>query len=138
MRLASIISRIERHKEKAMELVEKDISDYLVFNSLAMECFQAVNSAIELGEFLVSENNLGLPSTYREIFELLYKNKMISRETLNDMKRLVFLRNLIAHEYYTIKEGELREMTDRLSCLDELVETAKKLNKNKTGREDLR
>ena len=136
MRLASIISRIERHKEKAMELVEKDISDYLVFNSLAMECFQAVNSAIELGEFLVSENNLGLPSTYREIFELLYKNKMISRETLNDMKRLVFLRNLIAHEYYTIKEGELREMTTLLSCLDELVETAKKLNKNKTGREE--
>lgn len=137
MRLASIISRIERHKEKALELTEKDVSDYLVFNSLAMECFQAVNSAIELGEFLVSENNLGLPSTYREIFELLYKNKMISRETLNDMKRLVFLRNLIAHEYYTIREEELREMADLLSCLDELVETAKKLNKNKTEREDL-
>jgi len=129
MRLASIISRIERHREKATELVEKDVSDYLVFNSLAMECFQAVNSAIELGEFLVSENNLGLPSTYREIFELLYKNRMIGRETLDALKRLVFFRNLIAHEYYTIREEELKEMVNLLSYLDELIEIAKKLNK---------
>jgi hypothetical protein len=52
MRLASIISRIEKHKKAAKNLVKKDVSNYLVFNSLAMECFQAVNSAIELGEFI--------------------------------------------------------------------------------------
>jgi len=125
MRLASIISRIERHKEKALELVREDLSDYLVFNALAMECFQAVNSTIELGELLVSENNFGFPSTYREIFELLYKNKMISKETLDDMKKLVFFRNLIAHEYYAITEKELREMVELLSCVDELIENAK-------------
>ena len=125
MRLASIISRIERHKEKALELVREDLSDYLVFNALAMECFQAVNSTIELGELLVSENNLGFPSTYREIFELLHKNKMISKETLDDMKKLVFFRNLIAHEYYAITEKELREMVELLSCVDELIENAK-------------
>jgi len=125
MRLASIISRIERHKEKALELVRENLSDYLVFNALAMECFQAVNSTIELGELLVSENNLGFPSTYREIFELLHKNKMISKETLDDMKKLVFFRNLIAHEYYAITEKELREMVELLSCVDELIESAK-------------
>jgi hypothetical protein len=53
MRLASIISRIEKHKKAAKNLVKKDVSNYLVFNSLAMECFQAVNSAIELGEYIV-------------------------------------------------------------------------------------
>jgi len=125
MRLASIISRIERHKEKALKLVREDLSDYLVFNALAMECFQAVNSTIELGELLVSENNLGFPSTYREIFELLHKNKMISSKTLDDMKKLVFFRNLIAHEYYAITEKELREMVELLSCVDELIESAK-------------
>ena len=45
-------------------------------------------------------------------------------------KRLIFLRNLIAHEYYTITEEELREMATLLGCLDELIENAKKeLNK---------
>ena len=125
MRLASITSRTKRHKEKAKELLKHNTSDYLVFKALAMECFQAVNSAIELGELVVSEKNLGFPSTYGEIFKLLYGNKMISKKTLNESKRLVFFRNLIAHEYYNIKEEELREMATLLECLDELIENAK-------------
>ncbi len=129
IRLASIISRVERHKEKAKELVKRDTLDYLVFNALAMECFQAVNSAIELGELVVSEKNLGFPATYREIFELLYKDKMIGERTLKEVKRLIFMRNLIAHEYYTIREGELREMAELLACLDELIEGAKGLRR---------
>jgi len=129
IRLASIISRVERHKKKAKELVKRDTSDYLVFNALAMECFQAVNSAIELGELVVSEKNLGFPATYREIFELLYTDKMIGERTLKEVKKLIFLRNLIAHEYYTIKEEELREMAELLSCLGELIERAKGLRR---------
>jgi len=104
----------------------QNISDYFVFNTLAMECFQAVNSAIELGELIVSEKNLGFPSRYREIFELLYNAKMISKKTLESFKRLVFLRNLIAHEYYMITDEELMEMATLLRCFDELIANAKK------------
>ena len=68
----------------------KDVSNYLIFNSLAMECFQAVNSAIELGELIVSEKNLGFPATYREIFELLHNANLISKESLEGIKRLIF------------------------------------------------
>jgi uncharacterized protein YutE (UPF0331/DUF86 family) len=127
MRFASILSRIERHKRKAKEIGEEDISNYLVFDALAMECFQAVNSAIELGELIVSEKNLGFPSRYREIFELLYDAKVISKKTFEDIKRLIFMRNLISHEYYTITENELKEMANLLESLDELVENAKRL-----------
>jgi len=90
IRLASIISRIEKHINRAKEIVKKDISDDIVFNALAMECFRAVNSAIELGEYIVSEKNLGFPSKYREIFELLYRAKIIDKR-LNKIKRLIFL-----------------------------------------------
>ncbi|KAF5426940.1 hypothetical protein C5S39_14250 [Candidatus Methanophagaceae archaeon] len=134
IRLASLISRIVRHKDKAKELKEQNISDYFVFNTLAMECFQAVNSAIELGELVVSEKNLGFPSRYREIFELLYNAKMISKKTLESFKRLVFLKNLIAHEYYMITDEELAEMATLLGCLDELIANAKKeLNMGSMG-----
>jgi len=132
-RLSSIISRIERHKEKAKEIVEMDISDYLVFNALAMECFQAVNSAIELGELIVSEKNLGFPATYREIFELLHDEKIISKENLENIKQLIFFRNLIAHEYYTITQKELKEMVNLLASLNEMVKNAKKLFKEGKG-----
>lgn len=125
MRLALTISRIEKHKEKAKELGKLDLSNDMVFSALAMECFQAVNSTIDLGELIVSEKNLGFPSKYKEIFELLYEAKMISKGTLDDIKRLIFLRNLISHEYYTISKDELKEMASLLDCLDELIKNAK-------------
>lgn len=129
IRLTSIISRMEKHGTKAKELGKKDLSDYLVFNALAMECFQAVNSAIDLAELIVSEKNLGFPSNYREIFELLYEAKLIGKKTSDDIKRLVFLRNLISHEYYTITQKELKEMANLFGCLDELIESAKRIGR---------
>ncbi|MDI6855587.1 MAG: DUF86 domain-containing protein [Candidatus Thermoplasmatota archaeon] len=125
IRLASAISRIEKHKRKAKELSKQDLSNYLVFSALAMECFQAVNATIDLGELIVSEKRLGYPSKYREIFEFLYNEKIIGNKTLENIKRLIFLRNLISHEYYTITERELKEMANLLDCLDELMKKAK-------------
>jgi uncharacterized protein YutE (UPF0331/DUF86 family) len=52
---------------------------------------------------------------------------MISKKNLNCIKRLIFLRNLIAHEYYNITKEELKEMVSLLNCLDVLVRIAKKL-----------
>ena len=134
MRLAIIISRLEKHITNAKKLQDKDISDFIVFNALAMECFQAVNSAIELGEFILTEKNLGFPSKYREIFEILYKSKIINKKNLSGIKRLIFLRNLIAHEYYTIKEVELKEMIKLLGNFNELIINVKKNKINKSKR----
>lgn len=75
---------------------------------------QAVNTLIEIGEWIVAEKRLGFPSTYREIFELLYKEKIIDKPTLESIKRLIFLRNLISHEYYKITENKLLEMVELL------------------------
>ncbi len=129
IRTISIIRRIEKHLKNARELTKKDLSDYLVFNSLAMEGFQVVNSIIDLGEVIVTEKRLGFPSKYREIFEFLYRAKIINKEALNGIKRLIFLRNLISHEYYTIKTKELEEMVRLLQYVDEFISNAKKLKK---------
>jgi uncharacterized protein YutE (UPF0331/DUF86 family) len=116
---------MKKHINKAKELAKLNISDDIIFNALAMECFQAVNSAIELGEYIVSEKNLGFPSKYKEVFELLYGEKIIDKKTLDDIKRLIFLRNLISYEYYTITTNELKEMVGLLNSLNALVKKAK-------------
>lgn len=114
MQIADLIVRFEYHIKKTKECINKDISDYFVFNTLAMECFQTVNSIIEIGEWLVTEKRLGFPETYREIFEILYHNQIIDKESYDKIKRLIFLRNLISHEYYKISESELSEMAKLL------------------------
>ncbi len=127
MRLAAAILRFERHMSAVKDLVEKDLSDYYIYTALAMECFQAANSLIEIGERIVVLKKLGVPSSYREIFEILRKAKLLSEEELRAAKRVIFLRNLIAHEYYRITEEELVEMVENLQRLVSFVEKAKKI-----------
>jgi len=125
MRLIDLIMRYEYHAENAKNVVAKDLSDYFVYNTLAMECFQSVNTLIEIGEWLVTMKKLGFPSTYREIFELLYQHKIIEKEMLDTMKRLIFLRNLISHEYYRITKDELVEIVELLGRMEKFVEQVK-------------
>lgn len=137
MRVAELILRFERHLNGALSLKSKDLSDYLVYNTLAMECFQATNTLIDLAQFLVSRKKLGFPTTYKEIFEIIEREGFIDREELKNFKRLIFLRNLITHEYYRISEKELLEMVNLLEKCSALVERIKKevrdLEVNKTS-----
>jgi len=125
MRLVDLIMRFETHSRNARDGAEKDVSDYFVYNTLAMECFQSVNALIEIGEWVVTEKKLGFPSTYREIFELLHNHKIIDEETFESTKRLIFLRNLISHEYHKITKDELIEMVDLLKEAEKFIERVK-------------
>ncbi|WP_290902757.1 HepT-like ribonuclease domain-containing protein [Ferroglobus sp.] len=125
MRLVEHILRFERHLEGAKKLKSKDVRDYFVYNTLAMECFQAVNTLIDIAQYIVMKKRLGFPSTYRELFEILEEAGYISGEELKTFKRLVFLRNLIAHEYYRISENELLEMVNLLEKCSDFVNRVK-------------
>ena len=114
MRLAEYILRFEKHLRGAINLKSKDVKDYFVYNTLAMECFQAANTLIDLAQYILAKKKLGFPSTYRELFEILNEAGYISDDELKAFKRLAFLRNLIAHEYYRISESELLEMVNLL------------------------
>jgi uncharacterized protein YutE (UPF0331/DUF86 family) len=123
MRLADAIARFENHRQRAYQLNAQDISDYFIFTALAMECFQAVNSLIEVGQLLIARRTLVVPDTYRQVFEVLGQHQIISTEAAEAGKRLVYVRNLIAHEMIT--EEELLEAIVLLSHMDPLSEVAK-------------
>jgi len=125
MRLAEYILRFERHLKGAVNLKSKDVKDYYIYNTLAMECFQAANTLIDLAQYIVAKKKLGFPSTYRELFEILEKEGYISEDELKTFKRLIFLRNLIAHEYYRISESELLEMVNLLEKCSDFVNRIK-------------
>ncbi len=125
MKLIDNIIRFEKHFSNAKKLKGKNISDYFIYNTLAMECFQAVNALIEIGEYIVTSRKLGFPSTYIEIFEILFQNGWMNKEELKSAKKLIFMRNLISHEYYQITENELLEMIDHLENVNKFVEKTK-------------
>ncbi len=129
MRIVDLIMRFETHSKNARDVAEKEVSDYLVYNTLAMECFQSVNALIEIGEWIVTEKKLGFPATYREIFELVHNHKIIDKDTFESIKRLIFLRNLVSHEYHKITSDELIEMVDLLKNAGKFIERIKEMQK---------
>ena len=54
MRIVDLIMRFETHSKNARDCAKKDVSDYFVYNTLAMECFQSVNALIEIGEWVIT------------------------------------------------------------------------------------
>lgn len=134
-RLAKIISDLERYLKDLEELgINKvgDLSDKKNLYSLSMVIFSIINRTIDLADEIVIANNLGMPSTYKETFTLLAKNRYID-ETLKDrMSNLVFYRNLVSHEYYDMTEKDLFNVMERINTVREFLDAVKNIIKKDT------
>ncbi len=73
-RLTKIISDIYRYLDdlERMEIKDpRDLDDIKNFYAVSMILFTLINRVIDLGDEIVTSRNLGVPGTYREIFNLL-------------------------------------------------------------------
>ena len=129
-RIGKIISDIEKYLRDLEELKIKkieDLEDKRNFYALSMALFSALNRTIDLGSEIVMANNLGIPSTYRDIFKLLSKNGFIDKVLEKELSRLVFYRNLLSHEYYDLTEKDIFDLLGRIVVIKQFVEKIKRL-----------
>jgi Uncharacterized conserved protein len=132
-RITKMINDIERYLRDLEELDIKsveDLSDKKNLYALSMVMFSITNRTIDLADEVVTANSLGMPSTYREIFSLLSKNGYINAALMEKMSRIVFYRNLLAHEYYDITEKDLFDLQKNMGVIRQFVEIVKGLLRN--------
>lgn len=134
-RIGKIIGDIEKYfrdlEELSIERVE-DLGDKKNFYAISMVLFSILNRAIDLGDEIVMANNLGMPSTYKEIFGLLTKNKLIDKNMGAELSNLVSYRNLLSHEYYGLTEEDVFELFRRISIVKNFVERMKNVLKERS------
>lgn len=104
----------------------QDLHDKRNFYAVSMVLFSLLNRLFDLGSEMAIANNLGIPSTYREIFVLLGKKGLIDHGLEKDMIELVTYRNLLCHEYHGITEENLFDLTNRLEKIKKFVELMQK------------
>jgi uncharacterized protein YutE (UPF0331/DUF86 family) len=80
----------------------QDPDDKRNFYAASMIRFSLLNWVFDLGSEVAIAHNLGIPSTYREIFVLMRKNELIENDLAHRMVGLVTFRNLLSHEYHGI------------------------------------
>lgn len=131
-RIAKMISDIERYlrdlKELDIQRVE-DLDDKKNLYALSMVLFSITNRAIDLADEIVMANDLGMPSTYRETFKLLARNGYIDATLMEKMSKLVFYRNLLAHEYYDVTEKDLFDLQKNIGMVRQFVDIVKDIVK---------
>ncbi len=89
-----------------------------------MLIFSIINSALSLAEGVINAKNLGIPGNYADIFEMLKQNKIISDGLCGEMKTLIKLQNLLAHEYETFDERQIAKLSAKVYYVKEFVKIA--------------
>ena len=113
------LRKMKEHIRYAKELM-KERMDRKTKDALAMECFQAVNYAIDFMDEYVKRNELGVAFSYMELVDILEERRLIDGGNARKIRRLIALRNKIAHEYHVIYDEEVIEMAKMLNALKSL------------------
>lgn len=112
----------------------RDLQDKQKYYAASMVLFQLINRTIDLGDEIVSAENLGMPGSYRNIFQRLAQAKIISKRMNDDLSALVRVRNLLAHEYETLTERDIYEALQKIKVVNEFIAVVKSRVNGKRGK----
>ncbi len=75
------------------------LRSHIIQNSIVLDLQRAVQCSIDIGSHIVRIKKLSLPTDFKDIFEALYQNKLITKKTKEQMIKMVGFRNIAVHEY---------------------------------------
>ena len=136
-KIGKALDDVERYLKDLKELnvkEEGDLEDKEKFYAASMITFSIMNRCIDLGNEVISAGNLGMPSSYRDIFEYLYRRKVVDKEVRDKMIKLVYYRNLIAHEYHRINEKEVLTLVNGIGISERFIRQIREFIKTENVR----
>ena len=128
--VSKIISDIERYTKDLREIgimSREDLEDRRTLYALSMLLFSIINRALDLADEVILTNRLGMPQSYQEIFDILRRRGFIDRSLADEMARLVFYRNMIAHQYDDLTDDDLFSLFQRLGTIEKFVDRMREI-----------
>lgn len=117
-KLLLMISRLDESL-KDLERLRGDVKA----NRYALERLLqiSVDESINIGSSIISELGLRRADTFREVFEILKSEGMISDRVSGELVQFVGLRNKLVHRYWKVEEDEIREVLGKLQVFRDFV-----------------
>jgi uncharacterized protein YutE (UPF0331/DUF86 family) len=132
VKISKILSDVRRYFRDLEEQKVKKLEDLRrkdKFYSCSMLVFSLVNSAIDLGNEMISAEKLEMPHSYREIFEILSREGIIDKKMENDLIELVRIRNAIAHRYFAVTPKKLFTSLQKLESLKKFAKKVEEITR---------
>lgn len=90
----------------------------------------AIQSIIDMGDDLIRIKNFEMPSSYKEIFDILGKHDLIDKGLTKEMAFLAGFRNVLVHLYWKIDLKKVyRVLKTKRAYLEKFYEKAVKFVK---------
>ncbi|SHK30378.1 type VII toxin-antitoxin system HepT family RNase toxin [Desulforamulus aeronauticus] len=109
---SQIIERCIRRIHEEYQGNMQNLQNYTKQDSIILNLQRACEACIDLAMHLVAENNLGLPQTSRQAFDMLFENGFIEKEIADRLKAMVGFRNISVHDYQSINLGILQKILE--------------------------
>lgn len=103
-------------------------TDFLLQDAIAVNLQRACQQTLDLANHVVKNNKLGLPKESRQSFQLLFENKVINREILEKMQKMVGFRNVLVHQYQELDIDLMKDIVE--NHLDDLIEYTRQIMKH--------
>lgn len=100
-KLATIKRCLQRIGEEFNDEAEFK-SNFTKQDSVILNLQRACEACIDVSNHLIKKNDLGIPQSARDSFELVAKKGFITEDVSTRLKRMVGLRNIAVHDYQAL------------------------------------
>ncbi len=108
---------------KSVDAGSKELEDNYQLRSAVERNFQlAIESAIDIGEMIISREGFQRPDIYRNVFLILGRNNIVPTDFAEEFSKAAGFRNVLVHIYEEIDIDILYMfLTERLEDFDEFA-----------------
>ncbi len=110
-KLAEIIERIKTHisiLQRYINLQEEEIlNDIDKVGSMRYYLEVIIEDCINIGNHIISEKRFRVPKSYKDVFQILFENSIISEDLSLKLKEAAGLRNIIVHLYWKVDDKKI-------------------------------
>jgi uncharacterized protein YutE (UPF0331/DUF86 family) len=99
------VANIQRCLKRLNEITGGEPESLLDINKqdiFVLNLERAIEATIDIAAHIVASEGLGLASTIRENFEILYESGIIDRQLVDKMQKMVGFRNIAVYEYTSL------------------------------------
>lgn len=122
---ATVKRHLSRIAQKTQCDYETFIKDIDIQESLLFNMQMAIQNCIDIAAHIISDENLGMASSYNEMFYILEENKFLSTQLTEKMVKAIGFRNLVVHEYakldlksvYKIANQDINDLSEFLKSV---------------------
>lgn len=128
--LAELKQRLELWKKYEKTQLKEFLEDIEVKDKIMHNMLIAIQSAIDAGDDIIRLKHLEMPSTYKEIFIILKKHRILERALAKKLENLAGFRNVLVHLYRKIRFKEVYSvLKTKRKVLEAFYKKISRLNK---------